>query len=62
MHVVVLVVPAMSNVEPGPGLDAAKPLPSTRKVNPCAAPAYTLEGWRVIIFGPPEMVMLAAPD
>src|SRR5579859_313691 len=39
MHVVVLAVPTMSSVEPGPGLDAAKPLPSTRRVNPCAAPA-----------------------
>src|SRR5689334_12578904 len=38
-HVVALALPAMSNAEPGPGLEAAKPLPSTRRVNPCAAPA-----------------------
>src|SRR6266849_2577143 len=44
MHDVVLAVPAMSMVEPGPGLEATRPLPSTRSVKPCAAPAYTLDG------------------
>src|SRR5579885_452026 len=39
-HVVTREVPPISNVEPGPGLEAANPLPSTRKVNPFAAPAY----------------------
>src|SRR5271169_1849112 len=38
-QVVVRAVPAIINVEPGPGLDAVKPLPSTRSVNPSAAPA-----------------------
>src|SRR5215470_14086285 len=33
-HVVVLAVPAMSSVEPGPGLDATNPLPSRRNVKP----------------------------
>jgi len=61
-HVVVLAVPPMSIVEPGPGLDGTNPLPSTRSVKPCAAPAYTLEGCRVRIFTPVEMLTFAAPD
>src|ERR1700719_1426285 len=39
LHVVVRAVPAMSNVEPGPGEELAKLSPSTRKVKPSAAPA-----------------------
>src|SRR5215469_17011534 len=62
MHNVVFAVPAMNSVEPGPGLEAAKPLPSTRSVNPCAAPMYTLEGCNVRMFGPPAIVTLAEPD
>src|SRR5215469_10120316 len=61
-HVVVLAVPPMSIVEPGPGLDGTNPLPSTRSVKPCAAPAYTLEGCRVRIFTPVEMLTFATPD
>src|SRR5271155_5114108 len=38
MHVVVRAVPAMSRVEPGPGLEIANPLPSTSNVKPSAAP------------------------
>src|SRR5216683_905446 len=37
-------VPPISKPDPGPGLDATKLLPSTRRVNPLAAPAYTLAG------------------
>src|SRR5579863_2674290 len=37
MQVVVRAVPAINKVEPGPGLDAAKPLPSTSSVKPSAA-------------------------
>src|SRR5216683_1079269 len=59
---VVRAVPAMSSVEPGPGLVAAKPLPSTRSVKPWAAPAYTLEGCKERMFAPVLMVTLAAPD
>src|SRR5260221_13934167 len=44
LHVVVRAVPAISKTEPGPGGEAAKLLPSTRRVKPLAAPAETLEG------------------
>src|SRR5260370_37737419 len=39
LQVEVRAVPAMSNAEPGPGAEAAKLLPSTRRVKPLAAPA-----------------------
>src|SRR5712672_4006236 len=39
LHVVVRAVPAMSRTEPGPGAEAAKLLPSTRRVKPFAPPA-----------------------
>src|SRR5712671_7732719 len=39
LQVVVREVPAMSKTEPGPGAEAAKLLPSTRRVNPLAPPA-----------------------
>ena len=39
LHVVVRAVPAISRTEPGPGADAAKLLPSTRRVKPFALPA-----------------------
>src|SRR6266436_5088631 len=39
LHVVVRAVPAISKTEPGPGVEAAKLLPSTRRVKPLAAPA-----------------------
>src|SRR6267154_645918 len=39
LHVVVRAVPAISRTEPGPGAEAAKLLPSTRRVNPLAPPA-----------------------
>src|ERR1700737_5054729 len=39
LQVVVRALPAISNVEPGPGAEAAKLLPSTRRVKPLAAPA-----------------------
>src|SRR6266403_3235677 len=39
LHVVVRAVPAISRTELGPGADAAKLLPSTRRVNPFAPPA-----------------------
>src|SRR5712671_4546401 len=39
LHVVVRAVPAISRTEPGPGADAAKLLPSTRRVKPFAPPA-----------------------
>src|SRR5260370_14728024 len=39
LQVVVRAEPAMSNAEPGPGAEAAKLLPSTRRVKPLAAPA-----------------------
>src|SRR5216683_6431437 len=43
-QVVVRAAPPISKTDPGPGLDATKLLPSTRRVNPLAAPAYTLAG------------------
>ncbi len=61
-QVVVLAVPAMSIVELGPGLDGTNPLPSTRNVKPCAAPAYTLEGCNVRMFAPVERLTFAEPD
>src|SRR5882757_6091582 len=39
LHVVVRAVPAISRTEPGPGAEAAKLLPSTRRVKPLAPPA-----------------------
>src|SRR5260221_3974065 len=39
VHLVVRAVPAISKTEPGPGVEAAKLLPSTRRVKPVAAPA-----------------------
>src|SRR5882757_9886193 len=39
LQVVVRAVPAISRTEPGPGADAAKLLPSTRRVKPLAPPA-----------------------
>src|SRR5260370_27652274 len=39
LHVVVREEPAIRRTEPGPGADAAKLLPSTRRVKPLAAPA-----------------------
>src|SRR6267378_2842812 len=39
LQVVVRAAPAMSRTEPGPGADAAKLLPSTRRVKPFAPPA-----------------------
>src|SRR5579883_1822066 len=38
-HVVTREVPPISNAEPGPGLEATNPLPSTRSVKPFAPPA-----------------------
>src|SRR5216684_2221370 len=38
LQVVVRAVPAISRTELGPGADAAKLLPSTRRVNPLASP------------------------
>jgi hypothetical protein len=52
----------MSIVEPGPGLEATKLLPSTRSVNPWAAPAYTLDGCSARRFAPVEIVTFAVPD
>src|SRR5947209_10104940 len=62
MHVVTRAVPPISIAEPCPVLDGTKPLPSTRSVKPCAAPAYTLEGCNVRMLAPPEMVTFAIPD
>src|ERR1700730_4806054 len=62
LHVVVRAVPAISSVEPGPGADPAKLLPSTRSVKPFAAPAYTLAGCRARMFAPVAMATLARPD
>jgi hypothetical protein len=59
---VVREVPEIKITEPGPGLDAANPLPSTRSVKPSTAPTYTLEGCSVRMFAPVEMVTLARPD
>src|SRR6202048_4669262 len=39
LQVVVRAVPAISKTEPGPGMEEAKLLPSTRRVKPLAAPA-----------------------
>src|ERR1700682_3800057 len=39
LHVVVRAVPAISNAEPGPGVERAKLPPSPRRVKPLAAPA-----------------------
>src|SRR5712671_96616 len=39
LQVVVRALPAMSRTEPGPGAEAAKLLPSTRRVKPFAPPA-----------------------
>src|SRR6266852_2383292 len=39
LHVVMRAVPAINKTEPGPGVDAAKLPPSTRRVKPLAAPA-----------------------
>jgi len=39
VQVVTRAVPAMRSVEPGPGLEGTKPLPSTVRVNPFAPPA-----------------------
>src|SRR5579884_300610 len=41
---VVRSAPPINNADPGPGLEAANPLPSTRSVKPFAPPAYTLAG------------------
>jgi hypothetical protein len=54
-------LPAIRRVEPGPGLDGTNPLPVTSSVNPSAAPPYTLAGCSFRMFGPPEMLTLAAP-
>src|SRR5882724_994317 len=62
LHVVVRSVPPITSAAPGPGLLAANPLPSTRSVNPFAAPAYTLAGCSAAIFAPVEIVTFAAPD
>jgi hypothetical protein len=62
LHVVVRAVPPITSAAPGPGLLAANPLPSTRSVNPLAAPAYTLAGCSAAMFAPVEIVTLAAPD
>src|SRR5260370_11016754 len=62
MHVVIRAVPPISIADAGPGLVAAKPLPSTRRVKPWAAPAYTLDGCSVRMFAPEEIVTFAMPD
>src|SRR5216683_1696459 len=62
MHVVIRAVPPTSIADPGPGLEAARPLPSTRSVKPWAAPAYTLDGCNARMFAPVEIVTLAMPD
>src|SRR5260370_30119803 len=61
-HVVIRAVPPTSITDPGPGLDAAKPLPSRRSVKPWAAPAYTLDGCSMRMFAPVEIVTFAMPD
>src|SRR6266851_10355569 len=39
LHVVVRAVPAINKTEPGPGVEAMKLPPSTRRMKPLAAPA-----------------------
>src|SRR5271166_1563865 len=62
LQVVTRAVPLRRSVEPGPGLDGMKPLPSTVRVKPSALPTYTLAGCRERIFVPVEMLTLAVPD
>src|SRR5580704_233313 len=62
MHAVVRAVPPIIRVDPGPGLDAAKPLPATSNVKPSAAPAKTLAGCSERMLAPLEIVTFAAPD
>ena len=62
LHMVVRAVRAISKTEPGPGVEAAKLPPSTRRVKPLAAPAYTLAGCSARMFAPVAMVRLAKPD
>src|ERR1700716_60738 len=55
-------VPEIRIIDPGPGLDAIKFAPESLSVNPPTDRAYALDGTRVEIFGPPEIVTVAVTD
>jgi hypothetical protein len=58
LHIVVRAVPPISSVDPGPGLAAAKPLPSTRGVKPSAlpAPSSTCKSLLIVTFAEADFV------
>src|ERR1700674_1000239 len=61
LQTVVRGVPAISMSEPGPGLEEMNPLPSTRRVKPCAPPAYALAGCSERMSAPLAIATLAVP-